>query len=154
MPGLGSFRSPRSRSATARKAPRRAATRSVNSPCCWSRPPYGRKLSGRRPRSLIGKLDDLEARLHNPKAEISYDILAMKGGAKLYSRLSPFLGWVQDGDGPPTQGGREVFAAQKAELDGYVAELQSLLDKDLAALNETAKGLGLPVVYVAAPATP
>ena len=33
----------------------------------------------------------LEARLHNPKAETTYDILAKKGGAKLYSQLSLLL---------------------------------------------------------------
>lgn len=97
---------------------------------------------------LIGKLDDLEARIHNPKAEIVYDILAMKGGAKLYSRLSPMLDYVKDGSGPPTQGMRQVLAAESKELDGYAAELQGLLDKDLAALNQTAGGLGVPVIYV------
>ncbi|HEX7182816.1 MAG TPA: glycosyl hydrolase [Thermoanaerobaculia bacterium] len=100
---------------------------------------------------LVAKLDDLEGRIHNPKAEISYDILAMKGGAKLYSRMSPFFGWIIDGSGAPTEGMREVFAVQKQELDGLVAELDALLGQDLAALNQTAGQLGLPTVYVPAP---
>src|SRR5207244_2710160 len=39
-------------------------------------------------KSMIRKLDDLEGKLHNPKAEVTYDILAQRGGAKLYSKLS------------------------------------------------------------------
>ena len=97
---------------------------------------------------LIAKLDGLEARIHNPKAEIVYDILAMRGGAGLYSRLSPLLDWAKDGSGAPTQGMRQVFAAESKELDGDIAELQGLLDGDLAALNQTAGGLGVPVIYV------
>jgi photosystem II stability/assembly factor-like uncharacterized protein len=99
-------------------------------------------------KDLIAKLDDLESRLHNPKAEVVYDILAMKGGAKLYSRLAPLFDTAKTGDGAPTQGMRQVFAAQKKELDGDVAELQGLIDKDLAALNATAAKLSLPTIWV------
>ncbi|HEY2737334.1 MAG TPA: hypothetical protein VGK45_02955, partial [Thermoanaerobaculia bacterium] len=99
-------------------------------------------------KDLIAKLDDLESRLQNPKAEVVYDILAMKGGAKLYSRLAPLLDTVKTGDGAPTEGMRQVFAVQKKELDGDVAELQGLIDKDLASLNATAAKLSLPTVWV------
>lgn len=88
--------------------------------------------------------------MHNPKAEITYDILAMKGGTKLYSRLAPLQDWVTEGDGPPTEGAREVYAEQVKELEGYEAELAGLIDRDLAALNRTAGQLGVPVVYVPA----
>ncbi|HSF43303.1 MAG TPA: glycosyl hydrolase [Thermoanaerobaculia bacterium] len=98
--------------------------------------------------ALIAKLDNLEARLHNPKAVISYDVLAMQGGAQLYSRMSPFFGWATDGDGAPTQGMKEVFAEQVKELAGYEKELDGLLRSDLAAVNATAGQLGLPWVSV------
>ena len=49
-------------------------------------------------KTLAAKLEDLEARLHNPKAEIAYDVLAQKGGTKLYSRLAPLLDWVTGGN--------------------------------------------------------
>src|SRR5262249_27845070 len=42
-------------------------------------------------KELIAKLDALEEKLHNPKARIVYDILAQKGGAKLYSQLAWLL---------------------------------------------------------------
>jgi photosystem II stability/assembly factor-like uncharacterized protein len=101
-------------------------------------------------KALIAKLDALEARLHNPRAEITYDVLAQKGGAQLYSRLAPLMDWSGGGEGAPTQGMREVFAAQVKELDGDEAELAGLLDRDLAALNQAAARLGVPGVYVPA----
>jgi len=97
---------------------------------------------------LAQKLDALEARLQNPKAEIVYDILAQKGGAQLYSRLSPLLDWIESGDGPPTQGLKEVFADQQRELAARQADLERLLTVDLAPLNEAAAKLELPRIYV------
>ncbi|MFL6195117.1 MAG: WD40/YVTN/BNR-like repeat-containing protein [Thermoanaerobaculia bacterium] len=101
-------------------------------------------------KALVAKLDDLEGRMHNPKAEVVYDVLAMKGGSKLYSRIAPFFDWVRNGNGAPTQGMREVFAAQVKELEGYESELNGLLGTDLSSLNQTASQLALPVVYVPA----
>lgn len=99
---------------------------------------------------LIVKLDALEGQMQNPKAEVVYDILAMKGGAKLYSRLSSLLETAGDPDGLPTQGMREVYAAQKQELDRYDAELNRLIASDLAALNAAARKLDLPYILVPA----
>jgi photosystem II stability/assembly factor-like uncharacterized protein len=97
---------------------------------------------------LARKLDGLEAKLQNPKAEIVYDILAQRGGAQLYSRLSPLVEWVDSGDGPSTQGLREVFAGQQRELAARQADLDHLLVTDLAALNDAAAHLDLPRVYL------
>jgi photosystem II stability/assembly factor-like uncharacterized protein len=99
-------------------------------------------------RSLSARLDELEARWHNPEAEVAYDILARKGGAKLYSRLSPLLMFVNEGDGAPTQGLREVFAAQQKELAELEGELKTLLEKDLTAIQLAAKRLDLPFVVI------
>ena len=98
--------------------------------------------------ALARQLDALEARLHNPKAEIVYDILAQRGGAQLYSRLAPLLDWVGSGDGPPAQGVREVFAEQQHELADRRAELDRLLGPGLAAVDDTAAQLGLPRIYL------
>ncbi len=97
--------------------------------------------------AMIKKLDALEEQIHNPKAEVVYDILAFKGGAKLYSRIAFLHDVTADGDGAPTQGIREVYAEQKKELDGYEAEMKKLLG-DLAALNASAKKLDLPHVII------
>jgi photosystem II stability/assembly factor-like uncharacterized protein len=101
-----------------------------------------------RSAALSKKLDDLEARLHNPDAEVVYDILAFKGGTKLYSRLAWLYEQANDGAGAPPQGVREVFAAQKDELNRHEAEFKRLMDADLTSLNLEAKRLDLPVVLV------
>ncbi len=104
--------------------------------------------------SLVAKLDALERKMHNPEAEVTYDILAK--GTKLYSRIAPINSWVAQGDGAPTQGMKQVWAAQRQELDGYFSELRTVINTDLAALNQLAArmGLGYVVVPGAAAAVP
>ena len=79
---------------------------------------------------------------------MTYDILAMKGGAQLYSNLGWLYGAVLDGDGPPTQGMREAATRLSGELADRLKEFQDLIDKDLAELNRQAKALDLPHVIV------
>jgi photosystem II stability/assembly factor-like uncharacterized protein len=98
--------------------------------------------------ALAGRLGELEKQLHNPEAEVVYDILAFKGGAKLYSRISFLHDVAADGDGPPTQGVRDLYAEQRRELDGYEATMKTLL-AELATLNAAAKKLDLP--HIVAP---
>ena len=91
--------------------------------------------------ALAAKCDVLEAKLHNPKAEVAYDILALPGGAQLYSRLGPLYSWASEGDGRPTQGMREVYAELRKELDALVAEWGAVIASDLPALNQKAREL-------------
>ena len=97
--------------------------------------------------ALIKRLDELEKKIHNPEAEVVYDILAFKGGAKLYSRIAYLHDTSAENDGPPTQGVRDVYAEQKKELDGYQAEMKKLL-AEMATMNATAKKLDLPHIVV------
>jgi hypothetical protein len=90
----------------------------------------------KRADALLPRLDDLEGKLHNPKAEVVYDILAFKGGAMLYSRLSPLYSFVIENDGVPTQGAREVFTTYKGEMDALASEWKALLAGEIAALNQ------------------
>ena len=96
--------------------------------------------------AAVKKIDDLEGRMHNPTAEVTYDILAMRGGTRLYSRISPLIGFASQGEGAPTQGVREVFAEQKKELDAFEAEANAIIATDVAVINATASKLGLPFV--------
>ena len=89
--------------------------------------------------------DALEAKLHNPKAEVAYDILAMKGGARLYSQLSPLYTSSYEADGAPTQGMREVFAVYAKELAAGQAEWKEVL-AEVGKLNQTAREAGVPHV--------
>ncbi len=95
--------------------------------------------------ALSAKLDVLDGKLHNPKAEVVYDILAFKGGAKVYSRISGLYAFVVASDDLPTQGQGEVYAEQKKELDGYNAEWKQL-SAEIANLNAAAKAVDLPAL--------
>jgi hypothetical protein len=99
-------------------------------------------------KEFIVKLDALEEKLHNPKAKVSYDILAQKGGAKLYSQLAWLLEVLKESDGAPTQGVREVYAEQAKLLEQYEKEWNDLTAGDMAKLNEQAKKLDIPGVFV------
>lgn len=92
------------------------------------------------------KVDALEDRMHNPKAEVTYDILAERGGTRLYSRLSPLLMWAVEGDGPPTGGMRQVLDEQEKELAEYERQAKAFFDTEVAALNAAAAKLNLPFV--------
>lgn len=95
---------------------------------------------------LIEKLDALEGKLHNPSAEVTYDILAQQGGAQLYSRLSPLQMWAVNGDGRPTQGMEQVLAEFEKALAPLEREAAALLDKEVAALNARARAAGIDYV--------
>jgi hypothetical protein len=97
---------------------------------------------------LIDKLDDLEAKLHNPRAEVTYDILAQRGGAQLYSQLGSLYEAVKDPSGAPTQGMRDRYAELTRDLDKYGGELKALIAGDLARLNSEAQKLAIPGVIV------
>jgi hypothetical protein len=97
---------------------------------------------------VIAKADALEGKLHNPKAEIVYDILAMRGGTKLYSRLSPLQMWAIEAEGPPTAGMLQVLATQEKELEGLARDTDQFLRQEVAPLNELAAKLAMPFVIV------
>lgn len=97
---------------------------------------------------LVDKLNAIEQKLHNPKAKISYDIFAARGGAMLYSQLTWMLVWISDADGPPTQAQKELFADLHKQLTTQQAAFDKVVAEDLAKLNATARGLGVPELYV------
>jgi photosystem II stability/assembly factor-like uncharacterized protein len=96
--------------------------------------------------TVLPKLDALEEQLHNPKAEVAYDILAMKGGAKLYSQLVPLYYTLMETDAAVTQGVREVYAQHAKELARLESEWQALVTGAVARLNERARDLPAIVV--------
>ena len=102
----------------------------------------------RQAQTLLPKLDALEEALHNPKAEVTYDILAQKGGAKLYSQLVPLYYTLMDSDAAVTQGIREVYAEDAKELQRLDTRWQALVTTDVARLNE--QGRNLPTIEIPA----
>ena len=97
------------------------------------------------------KLDDLEGKLHNPKAKIGYDIFAARGGAMLYSQFTWLLNNICEADGAPTKAQRELADDLAKQLTGLLGTFDGLVKNDLAKLNEAAKKLGVPELYVPKP---
>jgi photosystem II stability/assembly factor-like uncharacterized protein len=97
---------------------------------------------------LVAKLDALEAKLHNPKAEVVYDILAQKGGAQLYSQYGALFEWIKDADGAPTQGMRDLYEAFARELQQHATTFNGLRSGDVTQLNALAQKLDLPSVFL------
>lgn len=99
-------------------------------------------------KEVTKKLDALEEQLHNPKAEVTYDILAKKGGAKLYSQLALLYETVKDSDGPVTQGMREVYAEHTTELIRLETIWARLIAEEISHLNNEARMLEQPALVV------
>ena len=97
--------------------------------------------------AVIARCDALDIKLHNPKAEVVYDVLAGRhGGAQLYSQISPLYSDIQTSDYAPTQGQAaelEADLVDKARLEGEIAALRS---GELAKLEEQLKAANLPRV--------
>jgi hypothetical protein len=98
--------------------------------------------------ALAAKLDALEGKLHNPKAKVTYDIFAARGGAMLYSQLTWLLTNLTDADGIPTQAQRDLAADLRKQLAGHRAALDTIVKEDVAKLNDTGKAVGVPGLYV------
>jgi hypothetical protein len=95
--------------------------------------------------ALSKRCEDIEARLHNPKAEVVYDILAQQGGAQLYSQLSFLYATTgaESSDYPPPQGSRERLAALEAEVAALSSEVQGLRTNEIAQLEAALSAKGI-----------
>ena len=78
---------------------------------------------------------------------MAYDILAMKGGAKLYSQLSALYSFVTESDGIVTQGMREAYADWSKELKTLQAEWSSTIDA-INNLNAALREQGTPHLVI------
>jgi photosystem II stability/assembly factor-like uncharacterized protein len=97
---------------------------------------------------VVKKADALENTLHNPTAEVVYDILAMRGGTRLYSRLAPLQMWAVEAQGPPTVGMTQVLEAQEKELAELERQTRNFIEEEVGTLNDAATRLGLAFVVV------
>jgi photosystem II stability/assembly factor-like uncharacterized protein len=98
--------------------------------------------------AAIKKAFAIEDKLHNPTAEVVYDILAMRGGARLYSRLSPLQMWSLESNGAPTAGMTQVLTGQEKELAALETETKQFLSGDVAKINKSASQLNLQFVII------
>ncbi len=97
---------------------------------------------------LVETCDSLEERLHNPKAQVVYDILAQKGGTQLLSNLVFVYDNMAGGEGAPTEGMQEVWDGLKKEKQELHGELQTFLAGPVAQLDRQANDLQLPRILV------
>lgn len=102
--------------------------------------------------ALDKTLDGIEEKLHNPKAKIAYDIFAAKGGAMLYSQFAWLLANLIDADGRPTTAQQELADELEKQLTELVRQFEAAVKDDMGKLNEAAKKLGVPELYVPPPA--
>lgn len=106
-------------------------------------------------RAVLAELDAIERALHNPDAEIVYDILARPGGAQLHSILTLVYAWgITATDHPPTQGMREVVDEEVAKLAELERRLEALEASELARFERLLGDSGRPFVLPFAEPTP
>ena len=98
--------------------------------------------------AVVARADAIEGALHNPRAEVVYDILAFKGGAQLYSQLAPLYAWSMQSDHAPTQGMRERQRELEQELARHEAAVASLKATEVRALEAKLAALDLPRIIV------
>jgi photosystem II stability/assembly factor-like uncharacterized protein len=102
--------------------------------------------------ALDKSLNEIEEKLHNPKAKISYDIFAAKGGAMLYSQYAWLLSNLIDADGAPTKAQLELADDLEKQLTELVSRFDGVAKDSLGKLNEAARKLNVPELYVPPPA--
>jgi hypothetical protein len=95
----------------------------------------------------------LERKLHNADAEIVYDILARPGGTRLLSKLVFAYETSRWGDGPPTQGVKEVFTELETERAKLHGELEALVVTEVAEVERLTAELGVPRIVAAPPSS-
>jgi photosystem II stability/assembly factor-like uncharacterized protein len=101
-------------------------------------------------KEVIDHLTALEHELHNPDAEVTYDILAGRddGGVKLHSRYAWLNEAARSHPGPPTQGMLEVQAQLDRELAVQRTKLEGVLGEELGKVQALAAKLSLGYVVV------
>jgi len=97
--------------------------------------------------TFADRIESEESKLHNAKAEVAYDVFSFKGGVQLYGRMINLYSVVTDSDGVPTQGMHEAYDILKKEWAQQQQDVNQLLSRDLASLNNTAKTLDVPIIF-------
>ena len=89
-------------------------------------------------------VSDVEANIYQVRNRSNQDPLNFP--IKVNNRLANLLSMLEQGDGAPNNGMREVFDIMVAELAGYTVRLQEVWETDLAAVNAELRRLGLDLI--------
>ena len=99
-----------------------------------------------RAKALAEKLDLLEARLVNPKIKAPQDILNFVPA--LDHQFVGIATAAGSADGAPRPAEVQYYAELKGKLDGVMADLSGIFEKDLAEFNMAVRDAGIPPVAV------
>jgi len=90
---------------------------------------------------LVTNASEVEADVYQVRNESGQDPLNFP--IKVNNRLANLLSMVENGDGAPNAGMREVFGIMAEQLAGYTTRLNEVWESDLAAVNAELRRLGL-----------
>ncbi len=94
-----------------------------------------------RMHELMTAAGEVEADIYQVRNRSGQDPLNFP--IKVNNRLANLLSMVEQGDGAPNEGMREVFRIMSERLDGYLATLDGVWSDELAAVNERLEELGM-----------
>ncbi len=94
----------------------------------------------------INRLTAIEKKIYQTKSEAPQDILNFP--PRLDSQLLGLLEVVESAEARPTDGARQRFDDLRKELDSYLAELDQIIDTDLAEFVTLVKSEGVEPVIV------
>ena len=96
--------------------------------------------------ALTEKLKAIEVELIQTEANTAGDRLRLK--SRLNAKLNALISVVGVADFAPTRQSYEVFEHLSNQVDGHLAQLQTLIDGDVAAFSRQVKETGVPAIVV------
>ncbi len=97
-------------------------------------------------KALTEKLGAIEEKLVNPKLKSSQDVLNF--APALDHQFVGIAAAAASADGAPRPAEEAYYAELKAKLEGVLADLAGVFDKDLADFNAAVRDAGIPAVSV------
>ena len=95
-------------------------------------------------KTLGEKLEAIEKELIQTEVESRQDFLRLP--VRLNAKLVSLLGVLASADEAPTRQAYQVFDHLSAQIDAQIAQLQNLIDVDVAAFNELVGKAGVPPI--------
>jgi hypothetical protein len=92
------------------------------------------------------QLTSIEEKIYQTKNESSQDILNYP--PRLDNKILDVLSSVQSADARATDGSIELYRDLRAELDGYLAELDGVIGGEIAQLNQLVRETSAPAILV------
>jgi uncharacterized protein YicC (UPF0701 family) len=94
---------------------------------------------------ITESLTAIEEKLHQFRAKSSQDVLNLRQG--IDGQLMGLLSTVESAQARPTDSAVARYQELRTTLDGYLDELEQLLDTEVAAFNDRVRETGVPAVF-------